>query len=117
MVSWGERNEQRTAAMPDPVTRAVAVLNEALERDPEAMRQLINFRAECNSSLAQHPFIQVSQYDGVYRIGLLGLINGLLADSPTGAIGCKGMMDEKTGRFARITKFVDLRGEKLDLLA
>ena len=41
--------------MPDPVTHAVNVLNDVLERDPEAITRLINLRVDCNDRLAAHP--------------------------------------------------------------
>ncbi len=103
--------------MSDPVKRAIDVLNEALEKDPEAIRRLLNLRVDCNKDLARHPTIQTAIYGGVDRIGLLGLLNGILGDSPSGVIGAKGLMDEGSGRFARITRFVDLRMEKVDYLA
>ncbi len=102
--------------MTDAVNRALDLLNDALRRDPEAMTRLINLRAECNDSLAGHPLIQVGIYGGVYRIGVLGLLNAALGDSPTGVIGARGTTDPATGLFIRIKEFVDLRQEKLDLL-
>ena len=35
----------------DPVTRAIAVLNDALDRDPKAITQLVNLRVDCNIQL------------------------------------------------------------------
>ena len=103
--------------MGDPVTRAVAVLNDALERDPEAITALINMRVECGEALASHPTIQVGVYGGVHRVGVLGLINGALGESPSGVIGAQGRMDGETGRFLKVRKFVDLRLEKVDFIA
>ena len=103
--------------MTDSVKRAVAVLNDALERDPEAITKLFNLRVECNDRLEGHPFVQVSLYGGTRKIGLLGLLNGMLGESPTGVIGARGSVDPETGRMVRITAFVDLRDEKVDYLA
>ena len=103
--------------MSDAVTRALEVLNDALKRDPEAITQLVNLRVPCNSELAAHPLVQVADYEGVTRIGVLGLINGALGDSPTGVIGAKGTLDGATGRFLRVRRFVDLRLEKVDVIA
>lgn len=104
--------------MTDAVTHAVEVLNDVLARDPDAITQLFNLRVDCNDSLSAHPFVQVSLYeDKRQRIGLLGLINGLLGESPSGVIGARGLVDAETGRFARIREFVDLRQEKVDYLA
>ncbi len=103
--------------MSDAVSRAIAVLNDALERDPEAITQLVNLRVACNTELAAHPVIQVAEQKGETRIGVLGLINGALGDSPSGVIGAKGSLDTATGQFTRIKRFVDLRNEKVDVIA
>ena len=103
--------------MDDPVARAIAVLNDALERDPEAITALVNTRVECTEALVSHPTIQVGVYGGVHRIGVLGLLNGALGESPTGVIGAQGRMDGETGRFLKVRKFVDLRLEKVDVIA
>lgn len=103
--------------MSDAVTRAIQVLNDALERDARAITDLVNLRVECNRDLAAHPLIQVADHGGSTRIGVLGLINGVLGDSPTGVIGAKGTVDTATGYFIRIDRFVDLRVEKVDVIA
>jgi hypothetical protein len=103
--------------MDDPVTHAISVLNEALERDPEAITRLINMRVECNERLAAHPTVQVGVYDGIHRVGVLGLLNGALGESPSGVIGARGRMEGDSGRFLNIKEFVDLRLQKVDELA
>lgn len=103
--------------MADPVKRAIDILNEALELDAHAITQLINMRVDCDKALAAHPTIQVHRYGKVHRVGVLGLINGAIGNSPTGDIGAEGLMDKKTGNFTRIKRFVDMRTEKLDVLA
>lgn len=103
--------------MTDPITKAVAVLNEALELDAEAITDLVNMRVACNARLAAHRTIQTGVYAGARRIGILGLLNGALGDSPSGVIGAKGPMAADTGHFYSIERFVDLREEKLDTLA
>ena len=101
--------------MEDPVARAITVLNDALERDPAAITGLVNMRVECNDALSAHPTIQVGLYGGVHKVGVLGLLNGALGDSPSGVIGAQGKMDA-SGRFLRVKKFVDLRLEKVDVI-
>ncbi len=103
--------------MPDSISRAVNVLNEALERDPEAISRLVNLRVDCNDRLAAHPTIQVADYGGIHKVGVLGLLNAALGDSPSGVIGAKGQLKADTGQFVRIKQFVDLRTEKFDELA
>ena len=100
----------------DPIAKAIALLNTALSLDPQAMTDLVNMRVKCNKELASHATIQSGQYQNEYRVGFLGLMNGALSDSPTGVIGAEGPLDETTGRFNRIKRFVDLRLERLDVL-
>lgn len=103
--------------MQDPVNHALMVLNDALERDSEAIRRLVNLRVDCNDRLAAHPTIQVADYGGILKVGVLGLLNAALADSPSGVIGAKGRVNADNGLFIQINQFVDLRAEKLDELA
>jgi len=102
--------------MADAVARAVDVLNEALERDPEAITRLVNLRVACNERLARHPTIRTAGPEEASRIGILGLLNGALSDSAAGVIGAQGQRDPDTGLFRRIKRFVDLRADKLDVL-
>lgn len=103
--------------MSDPITKAVEVLNEALERDPRAITDLINMRVDCNDALAAHSTAQVQKFGDIHRIGVLGILNGALGGGPSGDIGAKGSLDAKTGKFSHIRQFVDLRLERLDVLA
>ena len=66
--------------MSDPVTKALGVLNDALERDPEAITQLVNLRVPCRKTLGDHPTVQIALYGDEYRVGILGLLNGMLGD-------------------------------------
>lgn len=99
----------------DPVTKAVAVLNEALKRDPAAMVELVNLRIPCTKALTDHPTIQTAVIDGVHHVGLMGLLNGLLGDSPSGVIGARGLQ-LPSGKFTEVLEFVDLRRGKVDVL-
>jgi len=103
--------------MPDPITDAVKILNDALERDPDAMAQLVGMRVVCNEKLAAHPTIQAFQHGDEFRLGILGLLNGVLGGGPSGDIGAQGPVDPATGQLKKIKRFVDLRLEKLDVLA
>ena len=100
--------------MGDIVAYALKILNEALERDPVAISRLINLRVDCNSSLAAHPTIQVADYSGQHKVGVLGLLNATLSDSPGGVIGAKGALNSQTGKFVNIRQFIDVRENKLD---
>lgn len=91
---------------PDPnVQRALDILNEALERDPMALTQLVNARTTCDERLAKHRTIQTGVYEGTHKIGVLGLINGILGYK-RGGIGAEGEVDPRTGRLNRVRRFV-----------
>ncbi|MHC5544538.1 hypothetical protein ACYOEI_40425 [Singulisphaera rosea] len=61
---------------------AVRVLNEAYERDPEAVARLVTSRVSCNEHLADHPLI-LSGKDEDQRsvVGMIGLLNGIFGDA------------------------------------
>ena len=103
--------------MADPITKALEVLNDALKRDPAALTQLVNLRVDCNADLVDHPLIQSAVYLGVAKVGVLGLINGVVGNSPSGVIGAEGSIDRETGQFIQIRKFVDMRSSKTDIIA
>lgn len=91
---------------PDPnVQRALNILNDALERDPLALTQLVNARVSCNEKLAKHKSVQIGVYDDAYKVGVLGLINGILGYKQ-GGIGAEGDVDTRTKRFSRVRRFV-----------
>lgn len=58
---------------------AVNVLNEALAADPATISALVDFRIPCNQKLADHPTIQVAGPEDKPRVGLLGIINGMVS--------------------------------------
>jgi len=102
--------------MTDPILNAIKVLNDALERDPVAITKLVNLRVDCSTQLVNHPTIQTSAYHDVAKVGVLGLINGIIGNSPSGVIGAEGTIDRDTGQFTVIRQFVDLRNDKTDLI-
>ena len=102
--------------MLDPIQKAIQVLNDALERDPIALTQLVNLRVDCNAQLVSHPTIQSSVYHGVSKVGILGLVNGIVGNSPSGVIGAEGSIVRDTGQFTVIRKFVDLREDRTDII-
>ena len=56
----------------------IALLNEASQLDPMAIRALVEYRVPCNCALADHPTIEVGcTEDGDPRLGTIGIINGL----------------------------------------
>ena len=102
--------------MSDPILKAIEVLNDVLERDPVAITQLVNLRVDCNPQLVNHPTIQSSVYHGTSKVGALGLINGIVGNSPSGVIGAEGSIERDTGQFTVIRQFVDLRNDKTDII-
>ena len=103
--------------MSDPINAAVELLNDVLERDRNAITRLINMRVDCDETLSRHPTLQVQKIGDSYRVGVLGILNGILGGSPNGDIGAKGTIETKTGMFTQIRKFIDLREERLNILA
>lgn len=59
------------------VDEAITLLNEAVQRDPDAIETLLESHVPCNALLAQHPTIQCWLVDRKPRVGLLGILNGL----------------------------------------
>lgn len=60
--------------------RIVALMNEALEADAEAVTALVVHRTPCNASLVAHPTIQAGACPGPLdppSVGLLGILNGI----------------------------------------
>jgi hypothetical protein len=59
-------------------------LNELLKLDPEAVYRLLETRVPCNKDLADHPTVQVHTKDGIYSVGLLGILNGFIGADTDG---------------------------------
>lgn len=60
------------------VDAAITLLNDLLERDPEALHTLMETRVPCNDALADHPTVQVgTREDGTAEVGILGILNGM----------------------------------------
>ena len=64
---------------------AIQLLNELVEADKNCMEALIDKRVACNNVMADHPTAQVGiEDDGSYRLGLLGVLNGIFGADDTG---------------------------------
>lgn len=73
--------------------RIVEVLNRAHGQDPHAIAQLIEARVGCNRNLAEDPTIQVGvdpDDSNRYRVGLLGILNGIAGQIQTGNLAGYG---------------------------
>jgi hypothetical protein len=68
--------------------RIVETLNRAHGQDPHAIAELIEQRVWCNRNLAEDPTIQVGvdNETGRYRVGLLGILNGVAGQIQTGRL-------------------------------
>jgi hypothetical protein len=87
----------------DVINHTLKFLNELVETDPEAMRNLVETRVPCNQALADHPTVQVRSEEGQCSVGLLGILNGLLGTDTDGwGFICAVYGDDlKLQRFAR----------------
>lgn len=85
------------------INDVVELLNDAFEKDSGAMDALCNTRVVCNKELANHPTIQVGKYGDEYKVGLIGILNGIFgtAEDGWGAIGIEVDGDKLIG-FLRI---------------
>lgn len=75
---------------------AVTLLNEALAADRMAVEILIGFRINCSQRLAFHPTIQVTQD---YRVGMLGILNGIFGLYENTDLVCAVFEDGRLVRF------------------
>lgn len=103
----------------------VDLLNDALQKDPDAIGRLFSHRVEVNEALAMHPTVQVRKHSGsrdatcpdcglesehdkeciragslppyhdIYIMGLLGLINGVVGPDRRGRRGYVTMVPGK----------------------
>ena len=63
--------------MPITICDAINALNTMVEADREAIENLLNYRVECNEAMADHPTVQVMADNHKFKVGLLGIINGI----------------------------------------
>ena len=65
----------------------VNFLNDFCRNDQNSLTNLIEMRVICNKRLADHPSIQVGLHEGRFRVGLLGVLNGLFGFDPKDNFG------------------------------
>lgn len=104
----------------NPITldTVIALLNDALATDPDAINELFGHRVKCNSALAEHPTIQVGWFpkDGSLpepgspnvddgkserQMGVLGILNGLLGVRDDGWGYLSATYDKPGGKIIR----------------
>lgn len=71
-------------ADPCSVEHALQVLNEMLAADCKATTNLVESRVPCNEILADHSTIQVGTDSNGFRVGLLGVLNGIFGTMEDG---------------------------------
>lgn len=74
------------------IDEVIALLNIALEKDPNAISSLVTTYVLCNSDLAYSTEVQCGIHDEGFTVGCLGLINsffGVQDQSNAGAIGAR----------------------------
>jgi hypothetical protein len=97
---------------PLSIESAVELLNGMLEADRDAITVLITKRVLCNENLANHPTVQVHDYDnGTPSVGLLGILNGIFGIYDEGK--CKGsgpiaVVVEEDGTVLRFIQVLNL---------
>lgn len=75
--------------------RVIGFLNELSDLDPHAITALVETRVSCDLNLAVHPYVQTAYTGDGHVVGLLGILNGLLASQ--GAPLVCSHHDEETG--------------------
>lgn len=85
------------------IDRAVELLNQCFEADPNAMHNLVETRVDCSESLAAHPTVQVCGKE-TPQVGLLGILNGLFGVDERGFGPITAMYDLETDRLVGFAK-------------
>lgn len=78
----------------------IAFLNELVRIDPEAVRQLVETRVDCNQAMVDHPSVIVVGS----RVGLLGILNGLFGGESV-AGGYSGAISAFLDDYGNILRF------------
>ena len=101
-----ELNYENRHVKKDSITikEVIDVLNDALSKDRYAVEKLFFDRKECNEKLAEHETIQIGFSNGVYRVGALGLINGMFGIDENGYGAIMMILEDGV-----ITKFKKLK--------
>ena len=86
---------------------AIEYLNSLVEIDALAMAAIISNRVPCNQAMADHPTVQVHAYqkEEGYKVGFLGLLNGLFGVDESGYGDIAAIFDERDLKyFVRFSK-------------
>lgn len=66
------------------IDEVIELFNELIEIDNPAFGALVANRVPCNEELANHPTVQVGVQNGGYRVGLIGIVNGMFGVDENG---------------------------------
>jgi len=83
----------------DSVTldEVIDFLNELAKIDYVAMGALVENRVSCSEQFADHPTVQCDEpREGVYQVGLLGILNGLFGTDENGYGAIVAIFDDNT---------------------
>lgn len=86
----------RASGEPMTADKAAAVLNELFAADPGAADRLFKARVPCNEGVANHPTVVCRPTDGGHEVGILGVLNGILARDDPGGSGVVAVVDHFT---------------------
>ncbi len=93
------------------IENILRVLNSAANSDPEAIYNLLEHRVVCNSTLANHPTVQVRTEHGKDLVGALGLINAIVEElcinHGEGAKRVAVILDPNNKKATRFIEYVD----------
>lgn len=85
---------------------AISFLNELLGLDPAALESLIDLRVPCNKELGEHPTVQTTLDNSIYKVGLLGILNGLFGTDADGWGHITAVYDDNE----KLIKFEETKG-------
>ena len=69
----------------DLIETCLSFLNNLVKIDNAAIEKLIEARIPCNQTMLDHPTVQAGVYDNIPKVGMLGIINGLIGIQPKGS--------------------------------
>jgi len=69
------------------ISQVLNTLNRLIdEGHADVLSKLIEYRVECSEKLGDDPYVQVRLTADGFRVGILGLLNGMLSEHDKGAL-------------------------------
>lgn len=97
------------------VDDAIKLLNELLELDRPAVATLIANHVPCNLALADHETVQCAAQHGGFRVGMLGILNGLFGTLPDGRGKIESVFEDSDDPADHGRKLVKFKRADFDL--